>query len=1627
MPFSFFHKTSFIFLTSWIFAISGLANIPGGGTGTGANVTLVDNGNGTVTMANGIVSILITTANANITQINYTYNNGGGPQTQQLLSGGNDGGKLYWENAGFGSGNYSYSVVANNGNYCEVDLLATSTTNGTMDIHFSMLRGSPGFYVTPIWSHRAGDAVMPDNEGRDNIYIGTIFNWMSVSARHDFETGVNQPLVPAFESPQENELVTSGPMKGLYFDKYKYGEDFGGENAGEKVWGWSSVSDPAVPFTGKNIGLWHVLSSVECYNGGPMKTELMEGESQYSLNMINGSHYGLGQNFSFAANEVWSKTYGPYFIYFNAVTNTVTDAVQASRALFAPAQAHATAEATAWPYSWFTNANYASAAQRGTITGQISINDIYNPNATASNLWVGVVQEPVVGDGVYDFQEWCKAYEFWTKTDANGNFTITNIIATNNYTLYAFGPAAAGTFFSQNQTGGNPPFTYNLPATPFSVTVAAGTTTNLGAITWTPTRVGPTVFEIGYPDRTSGKFRHGDDWFVGDIGPSPTAPSPIWTKFLDYPFDFPNGVNYTVGQSHWNTDWNFIQPIVVDYTGNENPSSSTITFDLTDTPSGTASLYLGIAADYSGPIIVTVNNSNLGSGTGNASGVTATPVTQLNVNGFTPLATASDVSVREGNHGAFSDERINFPASLLKKGSNTININMRRGGYFADCAEYDYVRLELTGYVPPPPASITAYAGNNCNLICWPTTPGASSYNILRSTISGSGYISITNGVVGPVCGSGPQNATYLDASAANDTNYYYVVQSVNPIGASTNSPQSSGIISSLGISTNLPATPIVVVLSTNNSVTINWSAIPGANFYTIQRGTVVNTTLTKTTDYVPFYTTLNNTTTGTTYTDSSGTLGCSYSYIVTATSAGGTSSNSIPAMAKPIPPPPTSAPGNVRVSNSVTTTNQSPTITWSPVSGAVGYILYRATSASGPFSFPGNYVMSMTTTNYTDSNLSLNTQYYYTVVAMNAAGISANSTVVNTAPAPPANLTATPGNLQITLAWSASTGATNYIVKRGTSSGNETTTLTNTTSTTFTDAAVVNGTTYFYIVIATGPGGTSGNSSEASAIPGRIIFGARNLIWQGDGTANLWDANSSANWLSNSTATTFNNGDNVTFDDTGSNNVPVTLSGALQPALVTINAAQNYIFNGGGSISGTNQLIKNNSGALTLDETNSYTGGTIVNGGLLTFSIGAAIPASGTLTLNNTSAVTVVSANSLPNVLANGTNSITGNGNSGTGIATLNVPGSLTLFATTGSKVFDLTGTISGSGTLVLGNPSAMTLRFNGTSGDGSAIFNLGTAANFAYVRNGATAIALGGLAGGAAVILQGASSAANTVTYTIGGANANTEFDGVITNGTFAGNPAVAIVKTGAGTEIFTGANTYTGGTTINNGVLQINNFIGSGSGTGAVVVNSGGTLSGSGIISGAVVVNSGGALAPGNPLGTLTVSNNLILNSGSTTFMQIQHSPLTNSAINISGAFTAGGTLNVTNPGGVLANGDSFTLFSITNFSGAFANLILPTLTGNLVWNTNTLKNFGSLSVVTLTSPIFGSFKISGGNLIVTGSGGVNSWPYYLLASTNLASTVPWTIVATNQFDTNGNFNLTNAIDVTQPQTFYKLQLQ
>jgi F5/8 type C domain/Fibronectin type III domain len=87
--------------------------------------------------------------------------------------------------------------------------------------------------------------------------------------------------------------------------------------------------------------------------------------------------------------------------------------------------------------------------------------------------------------------------------------------------------------------------------------------------------------------------------------------------------------------------------------------------------------------------------------------------------------------------------------------------------------------------------------------------------------------------------------------------------------------------------------------------------------------------------------------------------------------------------------------------------------------------------------------------------------------------------------PPTPQNLSATPGNTQVSLSWSPSSGATSYNVKRSTTNGGPYTTIApGVTSTSYLDTGRTNGVTYYYVVSAVNGAGESPNSAPASATP---------------------------------------------------------------------------------------------------------------------------------------------------------------------------------------------------------------------------------------------------------------------------------------------------------------------------------------------------------------------------------------------------------------------------------------------------------------------------------------------------------------------------------------------------------------
>ncbi|MDI1314012.1 autotransporter-associated beta strand repeat-containing protein, partial [Prosthecobacter sp.] len=204
--------------------------------------------------------------------------------------------------------------------------------------------------------------------------------------------------------------------------------------------------------------------------------------------------------------------------------------------------------------------------------------------------------------------------------------------------------------------------------------------------------------------------------------------------------------------------------------------------------------------------------------------------------------------------------------------------------------------------------------------------------------------------------------------------------------------------------------------------------------------------------------------------------------------------------------------------------------------------------------------------------------------------------------------------------------------------------------------------------------------------------------------------------------------------------------------------------------------------------------------------------------------------------------------------------------------------------------------------------------------------------------------------------------------------------IEKVGTGTWVITGSSTHSGGTAVNEGTLLMTNTSGSGTGLGAVTVQSGAVLGGSGRIAPKAdqsVMLTGGTLQIGTELpggipaaaSTLTIQTSgtgvLSFSSGSImTFDLFSGAGEGDNTGNfaaadraiISGAVSLDmdTLLRVSNPNSMTdyANGDQWQLFDWSGLSGPVSMTTiqydLPTLTAGLIWDTSKLFTTGVLFV-------------------------------------------------------------------------------
>jgi fibronectin type 3 domain-containing protein len=362
---------------------------------------------------------------------------------------------------------------------------------------------------------------------------------------------------------------------------------------------------------------------------------------------------------------------------------------------------------------------------------------------------------------------------------------------------------------------------------------------------------------------------------------------------------------------------------------------------------------------------------------------------------------------------------------------------------------------------PAVPSGLLATAGNAQVSLAWTVSSGAAGYYVKRATVSGGPYTQI----------SLPSTNSFTDTGLTNGTTYYYVVSAFNSAGQSANSAQAAAT----------PTTPVtppsaptgLQATAGNGQVSLIWLASTGATSYHLKRATASGG------PYVQI-----SAPTTTSFTDTDLVNGTAYYYVVSALNAAGESANSAQAGATPAAPAmPPAAPTGLQAAAG----NAQVNLSWTASAGATSYHVKRGTTSGGPYT----QVAAPTTTSDSDTGLTNGTVYYYVVSAANSAGESANSSQVSatpvapaTPPAAPTGLQATAGNAQVSLTWTASTGATSYHVKRSTVNGGPYTQVAAPTTASDSDTGLTNGTTYYYVVSVLNAAGESANSSQVSATP---------------------------------------------------------------------------------------------------------------------------------------------------------------------------------------------------------------------------------------------------------------------------------------------------------------------------------------------------------------------------------------------------------------------------------------------------------------------------------------------------------------------------------------------------------------
>lgn len=505
---------------------------------------------------------------------------------------------------------------------------------GQVEVRYALAAGATTLHAMAVLRHGAGDADFRMGEGRFVIKVSPRhFDYLAVDRdRHGVMPSPADWLAGEPMNLKEVRRIVSGPLQGRIEHKYAYSAILWDVPA----YGWAG--------TRSGYGVWMINPAVEYLAGGPAKMELtghldVGGAAMPTLlNMWHGSHYG-GTALGLARDEEWSRVIGPFAVHFNR------GASPAEAWKEAVAVAHR--ERAAWPYAWVREDLYPLESGRGVVSGKVEVKDPHQPALRMGRMQVGLTAgDGTLGErggrGPEGWQRDGKHYQYWAEAAADGSFRVGGV-RPGTYVLRAIASGVAGEMVRGQ------------------VEVTAGHEVRLGAFQWVPERAGPTLWQIGVPDRGAAEFRNGDRYWQ-------------WGNHLKYKQDFPQGVDYRVGVSRWERDWHLCQPLDLDPTGRVlGPSMWTVRFDLDRVPDRGALLRIGFCGSRAGARLDFILNGQPLGDTG-------------------PLP-ENGVMHRDSHRGHAFQRTFEVPAEGLVKGANILQLRLSGNAWYQGVL-YDFLRLE---------------------------------------------------------------------------------------------------------------------------------------------------------------------------------------------------------------------------------------------------------------------------------------------------------------------------------------------------------------------------------------------------------------------------------------------------------------------------------------------------------------------------------------------------------------------------------------------------------------------------------------------------------------------------------------------------------------------------------------------------------------------------------------------------------------------------------------------------------------------------------------------------------------------------------------------------------------------